>query len=143
MARGTITRRERFSGRRLVVAAVLALLVALVVNLLFRTIAVKLGASPHNVLSTWSVVITTGFAVVAGALGMAMLARGAARPYTAFRRLAVVVFVLSLAGPLAARFGLAPGAPSVHTGTWLTLLLMNAGTTAAVVGFMTTMPRRR
>jgi hypothetical protein len=139
----TITRRERFSRQRLTLAALLALLVALVVNLLLRTIAVKFGARSGNVLSTWSVVITTVFAVAAGAVGLAMLARRAARPYMAFRRLAVVVFVLSLAGPLAARLGLAPGAPTVGTGTFVALLLMNAATTAIVVGFLTTMPRRR
>lgn len=139
----TPRRAERFSPQRLPLAGSLALLVALVANLLLRTIAVKLGAAPHNVLSTWSVVITTVFAVAAGALGLMALAGGAARPYIAFRRLAVVVFLLSLAGPLAARFGLAPGAPAIGNGTLLALLLMNAATTAIVVAFMTTMPRRR
>jgi hypothetical protein len=136
-------RTDMFWPQKLPAAAALALAGSLLANFILRTLALKLSVPATNVLSPWSIVITTCVAVISATIGLIVLANGAARPYSAFRRLAVLVFLLSLAGPLAARFGLAPGAPRVTTGTLLVLVLMNAATVAIVVVCLTTIPRRR
>jgi hypothetical protein len=132
-----------FWPQKLPVAVVLAVACSLAANVALRAVALHLGVPRTNVISLVSLIVTTVLAGLAGGIGLLVLANGAARPYLAFRRLALLVFVLSLAGPLAARLGLAPGAPRVTNGTLLVLLLMNAATAAIVVSFVTTLPRRR
>ena len=55
------------------------------------------------------------------------------RPVSTFRRLAVLVGILSLLGPLAAAVGLVPDGPGVGGSTFVTLSLMNLATTAAII----------
>ena len=68
-----------------------------------------------------------------GAAGLAVLARNVLRPVATFRRLAVLVGLLSLLGPLAAAAGLVSDGPGVGGSTFVTLALMNLVTTAAII----------
>ena len=86
-----------------------------------------------SVLTPGAVVLSTLAGTVLGAAGLAALARHVVRPVSTFRRLAVLVGLLSLLGPLAAAVGLVADGPGVGGSTFVTLALMNLATTAAII----------
>lgn len=122
------------SAVRLVAGAILTLAVALALDAAAFYFGRAVLGVPDDVeiLTTTSVFVTALTGVVAGAVGLSVLVRHALRPLTAFRKLAVLVGLLSLAGPVAAAAGLVPEVDEVGGGTFATLVLMNALTTSAI-----------
>lgn len=86
-----------------------------------------------SVLTPGAIVLSTVLGVALGAAGLAALPRLTTRPVAVFRRLAALVGVLSLLGPLAAAVGLVSDGPGVSADTFVTLALMNLVTTSAII----------
>lgn len=123
------------SAARLTAAALLVAAVALALNgIVYLTGRALLGLPTDvSVLTPGAVVVSTVAGAALGAAGLAVLARRARRPLTSFRRLAALVGVLSLLGPLAAAIGLVSDGPGVSGSTFVVLALMNLVTTAAIL----------
>jgi hypothetical protein len=136
---------EPFDGRRVPLAALLAAVIAVGVNLGLREAGdLWLGAPKDQpVLSLVSVLAATLVAVFGATLAITMLGQTQARPFTAFRKLAAIVFVISCVGPLLAFAGWLPGVEALSTATMLLLLAMNAATAVVCVAVLGTLPRAR
>jgi hypothetical protein len=136
---------EPFDGRRVPLAALLAALVAVGVNLGLREVGDRWldVQKDQTVLSLMSVIASTLVGVLAASLAIAVLGQTQARPFTVFRRLAIVVFLLSCIGPLLAFAGWLPSVDATSLATTLLLLAMNAATTVTCVALLSTMPRAR
>jgi hypothetical protein len=136
---------EPFDGRRVPLAALLAAVIAVGVNLGLREAGdLWLGVPKDQpVLSLVSVVAATLVAVFAASVAITFLGQTQPRPFTAFRRLAAIVFLISCVGPLLAFAGWLPGVDTVSTATMALLLGMNAATAVICVVILGTMPRAR
>ena len=131
--------------RRVAPAGALAAVVAVAVDLGIRAAGERwLDVAPgQSILSTRSIVITAVVAAAVAALLLAVLGRTQARPFSTFRLLALIVFLLSCLGPVLARLGWLPHVPQTDGDTFLVMMLMNAATAIILVAFLTTMPRGR
>jgi hypothetical protein len=134
-ARSVAAERRRVAPARLAAAALLTCAAALGLNAIVYIAGRTLLNLPDDVsvLTPGAVILSTLAGTVLGATGLAVLARHVLRPVATFRRLAVLVGLLSLLGPLAAAAGLVSDGPGVSGSTFVTLALMNLVTTAAII----------
>jgi uncharacterized protein DUF6069 len=131
-------RSEQVVWGRLVPAGALALVLAAAANAVVYLVASSLGAMPQDVdangqgpITLPMVVVMSAVGAVAGTLVYALVGRLARRPVRAFRLVALIALVLSLAGPLTI-----PGAPAAMVAA---LLMMHIVAAVAVVGLLTTL----
>ncbi len=131
-------RSEHVVWGRLVPTGALALVVAAAANAIVYLVASSLGAMPQDVdangqgpITLPMVVVMSAVGAVAGTLVYALVGRLARRPVRAFRLVALIALVLSLAGPLTI-----PGAPAAMVAA---LLMMHIVAAVAVVGLLTTL----
>jgi len=136
---------EPFDGRRVPLAGLVAAIIAVGVNLALREMGERwLGIPPDQpVLSMTSVIAATVAGVFLACLAILALGHTQARPFTIFRRLAGIVFLLSCLGPLLAFAGWLPSVDKLSTSTMALLIGMNAATTIVCVVVFTTIPRAR
>ena len=134
-------RTEHVAWGRLVPAGALALVVAAAANAVVYLVASPLGAMPQGVdangqgpITLPMVAATSAAGAAAGTLVYAVLGRFARRPVRAFRLVAVIALVLSLAGPFTI-----PGAPAAMVAALLVMHVVAAG---VVVGLLTTLAAR-
>ena len=137
-------RGEGVSWKRLPPVMLLAALGGSVLNAIIYSVASGLGLIPQSILVPAPggeqplTVALVSLGTVAGATGAAMVfalvGALAKRPVRIFRIVAVVVLVLSLAGPLTI-----PGAPLSMV---LSLEVMHVAAWAVIVGLLTTLARR-
>lgn len=133
--RSVAAERRQPTLARLAAATLLTAAAALCLNAIVYLAGRTLLDLPDDVsvLTPGAVVLSTLAGTVLGAAGLAALARHVVRPVSTFRRLAVLVGLLSLLGPLAAAVGLVTDGPGVGGSTFVTLALMNLATTTAVI----------
>lgn len=98
-------------------------------------------AAGQQVLSLTVVLAATGGAVLLACVALTLLGQTQARPFSVFRRLAAVAFLLASAAALLAYLGWLPGVRAVSYETMLVMVGMNAVTTVCSVAFLTTIPR--
>ena len=129
---------KRVAWGQLVLVALLTAVAAAAANAVVHLVAAAAGAMPQDVVVNGQGPITlpivaalSAQGAVAGAVVYALICRFARRPVRVFRVVAVVVLVLSLAGPFTI-----PGAPISMI---LALELMHVVAAAVVVGLLTTM----
>lgn len=136
---------EPFDGRRIPLAGLLAAVVAVGVNLGLRETGERWLGVPADqpVLSLVSVVAATLIGVFMAGMAITVLGHTQPRPFMMFRRLGVIVLLVSCIGPLLGFAGWLPGVDTLSSTTMLLLLGMNAATTVVCVAMMTTMPRAR
>jgi hypothetical protein len=136
---------QPMNPRRLPLAGVIGAAVAVAADLGIREAGERwLDVPPEqSVLSTTSIVVATVVAAFPATVLLAVLGQTQARPFSVFRRLALVVFLVSCLGPLFARLGWLPNVPQIDGDTFLVLMLMNVATAIILVTFLTTLPRRR
>ena len=140
-----LERTERIATGRLIPAGILTALAAAGATTLVRTVAVALGAVPadYPMLQPGGYLIGSSVLGVLGAtLVLGALARAARRPIRAFRITAGVVLALSLASPLAATAGMAPGG-AVGASTAATMMLLHLVVAAVAVTLLPLLARER
>lgn len=130
------------STRRLLRVGLLAVLAAVVVNVVIRTVAVAaLGLSGFMPLSIGPTVAFTVIGVFGAVVVFALVARYARDPIRLFRRVAFVVLLLSLIPDLSL---LVTGAiPGTTVAGVLTLMAEHVATWAVTVVTLTTLAWRR
>lgn len=134
---------EALDGRRIPLAGLLAALVTASVNTGLREVGERwLDVPPDQAVLSLTVVLTaTVGSVFLASLALALLGGTQARPFTIFRRLAAVAFLLASAAAVLAYLGWLPGVPTLTYATMLVLVGMNAVTAVSCIAFLTTMPR--
>lgn len=97
---------ERVAGRRLLWAGPLIVVAAIAANVVFALITVRIfGISPEFLaLTPGAITMFTLFGVVGAVVVFAIVARFARRPFSLFRKIALVVLLLSLIPDLALLF---------------------------------------
>jgi len=134
---------EPIDTRRLPLASLIAAAVAVGVNIGLREAGRRWLKVPVDepLLSLVPIGAVTVGAVVLAMLGMGVLSRTQARPFTVFRTFAGVVLLVSCAGPLLAKTGWFASMGATNTYTMALMLLMHLTTAAVIVIFLTTLPR--
>ena len=130
---------------RLPRAAGLASVVAVVADLVVYFVARALWGVPGEYAAFFNpiaIVATVLVGVVIAVVGLAILARLTRRPLRIFVPAAVVVTLLSLAGPLQALAGAMPGFPAATTATGLAMVAMHLVTGGVIAGLLPARARR-
>jgi len=113
--------------RRLLWAGPLTGVIAGIVNVIVREIAVVLGAIPSDlfILQEPGVFISTLIQVLLGAVVFAIIIKFAKRPVRTFQIVAVVALLLSLTNPIMAANGMMPIGATISTTTMLSMMVMH------------------
>ncbi len=131
----------RFSAGRLLWVGLLAVLAAVVVNLIIRTFAVvAFGLSGFLPLAVGPTVVFTVVGVLGAVAVFALVARFAREPVRLFVRVAFVVLLLSLVPDVLLL--LAGSVPGTTVAGVLALMAEHVATWAIAVGTLTTLARR-
>ena len=136
---------EAIAPGRLPRAAGLAGVVAVVTDLVVYFVARALWGVPGEYATFFNpiaIVATAAAGVAVAAVGLAILARLTRRPLRIFVPAAVVVTLLSLAGPLQALAGAMPGMPPATAATGMTMVAMHLVTGGVIAGLLPTRARR-
>ena len=119
------------------VATLAAAVVAVVVNVILRTLAVALFDIPQpefEPLQLRAVVVSTASGVVAAGVVFAIVARFARDPVRVFVIIAAVALVLSLWAPISLGLADPPENPGTDAGSIGTLIVMHVVAAAIAVG---------
>ena len=119
------------------VATLAAAVVAVVVNVILRTLAVALLDIPQpefEPLQLRAVVVSTASGVVAAGVVFAIVARFARDPVRVFVIIAAVALVLSLWAPISLGLADPPENPGTDAGSIGTLIVMHVVAAAIAVG---------
>jgi hypothetical protein len=129
---------------RLPRAAALVAVAAVAADLIVYGVAAALWGVPGEfaMLNPVSIVATALAGVVVAAVGLAVLARLTRRAVPLFVAAAIVVTLLSLAGPLQALAGAMPGLPAATTATGVTMLVLHLLTGGLIAGLLPAQARR-
>ena len=129
------------SARRLLWVGPLAVLVAVVVNLMIRTVAVaSFGLSGFLPLAVGPTVMFTVVGVLGAVIVFGLMLRFVRDPVRLFMRVAFVVLLLSLIPDLLLLY--AGSMPGTTVAGVLTLMAEHVATWAVSVGVLTTLTRR-
>ncbi|TME13651.1 MAG: hypothetical protein E6I80_01785 [Chloroflexi bacterium] len=132
------TSQEGFAIRKLVWVGPLTILVAVLFNLVIRTIAVAFfGVSAgFTYLQAPFVIGSTAVFLVLALVAFLLVGRFARRPVRFYRVLALVALVVSFLNPVMALVGLFP-APGMNLPTFWTMIVMHTVTAVITVSLLT------
>ena len=133
---------ERVSFRRLLWVGPLAIVAAVVVNVVIRSVSVALfGLTDFPPLMLGLTILFTVVGVL-GAVGvLALVARFSGRPVRLFRRVALVALMITLVPDVLLL--VAPSIPGTTVAGVLTLMTEHVAAWAVSVGILTTLTRER
>ncbi len=134
------TYRESFAIRKLVWVGPLTIIVAVLVNLVIRTIAVAFFSVPDGFtyLQAPFVIGSTLIFLLLVFLAFVLVGRFARRPVRFYRMLALVALVVSFLFPVQALTGLFP-APGMNLHIFWTMIVMHTVTAILTVSLLTTL----
>lgn len=124
---------------RLPRAAMLTIIVTAVADLVVYFVARALWGVPGEYAAFFNpiaIVAAAVMSVVVATIGLAILARLTRRPLRIFIPVAVVVTLLSLAGPLQALGGMMPGMPPATIATAMAMVAMHFITGGVIAGLL-------
>ncbi len=127
------TSRNGFALRKLVWVGPLTIVVAVLVNLVIRSIAVTFFGVPDG-FTYWSTVVFLLLALVA----FILVGRFARRPVGFYRILTLVALFVSFLNPIMALAGLYP-APGMNLHIFWTMIVMHTVTAIITVSLLTTL----
>ena len=132
------TSQEGFAMRKLVWVGPLTILVAVLLNLVLRTLAVAFfGVSAgFTYLQAPFVIGSTVVFLVLALVAFLLVGRFARRPVRFYRVLALVALVVSFLNPVMALVGLFP-APGMNLPTFWTMIVMHTVTAVITVSLLT------
>ena len=140
MASNTIgsTVRRGFAPRKLVWVGPLTIVVATLVNLVIRSIAVAFFGVPDGFtyLQAPFIIGSTVIFLVLALVAFILVGRFARRPVRIFRMLAVVALLVSFLNPIMALAGLFP-APGMDLPIFWTMIVMHTVTALITVSLLT------
>lgn len=136
---------EPIANRRIPLAGVLGAVVATAVNVGVLLAARRWLGVPadESVLSMTVVVAATCGAAFVGSLVLGVLGQTQARPFTVFRRVAAVAFLVACAAAVLLYLGWLPRLGPISSVELYVVVGMNTVTAVTCVAFLTTMPRGR
>ena len=134
------TSRKGFALGKLVWVGPLTIVVAVLVNLVIRTIAVAYFGVPNGFtyLQAPFVIGSTVIFLVLALLAFILVGRFARRPVRFYRILALVALFVSFLNPLIALAGLFP-APGMDLSIFWTMIVMHTVTAIITVSLLTTL----
>lgn|SRR2546425_2557475 len=132
------TSQEGFALRQLLWVGPLTILVAVLFNLVIRTLAVAFfGVSAgFTYLQAPFVIGSTVVFLLLALVAFILVGRFARRPLRFYRVLALVALVVSFLNPVMALVGLFP-APGMNLPTFWTMIVMHTGTAVITVSLLT------
>lgn len=135
---------ERVPLIRVLWAGLLAVALAVALNLVVRTLAVATVVSPEfPPLDVAPTVLFTAVGVTAAAAVFAGVARRSPRPVRTFRRIALAALLISLVPNALLLFADAPPLPGISSAAILVLAAEHVVAWAVSVGLLTTLPFRK
>lgn len=124
--------------KRLATYGLLAVLLASAVNGLVRVFALSAAGVPLLFPLEWGPVIaSSAIAAIGATLVYGVITRVSTRPNRRFMMVAVVILLLSFAGPLNYQLSPPPGVAEVPWAVTATLGVMHVASAAAIVGVLT------
>src|SRR6266516_491153 len=134
------TSQEGFAMRKLVWVGPLTILVAVLCNLVIRTIAVAFFGVPDGFtyLQAPFVIGSTVVFLVLALVAFILVGRFARRPVRFYRMLALVALFVSFLNPVLALVGLFP-APGMNLHIFWTMIVMHTVTALITVSLLTTL----
>lgn len=134
------TSQERFAIRKLIWVGPLTIIVAALVNLVIRTIAVTFFGVPDGFtyLQAPFVIGSTIIFMLLALLAFVLVGRFARHPVRFYRILALVALFVSFLFPVQALTGLFP-APGMNLHIFWTMIVMHTVTASIAVGLLTTL----
>ena len=134
------TSREGFALRKLVWVGPLTIVVAVLVNLMIRSIAVAFFGVPDGFtyLQAPFVIGSTVVFLVLALAAFILVGRFARRPVWFYRMLALVALFVSFLNPVLALVGLFP-APGMNLHIFWTMIVMHTVTALITVSLLTTL----
>ncbi len=133
---------ERVSFRRLLWVGPLAVVAAVAVNVVIRTVAVALfGLTDFPPLMLGPTILFTIFGVLGAVMVFALVARFSGRPIRLFRRVALVALLVTLVPDVLLL--VAPSISGTTVAGVLTLMAEHVAAWAVSVGILTTLTRER
>lgn len=138
------TVQESFALRKLVWVGPLTIVVAVLVNLVIRTIAVVFFGVPDAFMYLQApfVVGSTTIFLLLALLAFGLVGRFARRPVRFYRILALVALLVSFLNPIMALAGMFP-APGMNLSIFWTMVIMHTVTAALAVSLLTTLAAER
>ncbi|USZ73489.1 DUF6069 family protein [Natronosalvus halobius] len=123
---------------RIAVYGLLAIVLTSFVNGLIRILAVTVFDVPNVFALWWEPVLIASMAGAIGAtLVYGVLTRLSSRPNRTFTLIAVIVLVLSFAGPVNAYLSPPPGLADAPWSVFATLVVMHVAAAAIIIGVLT------
>ncbi len=134
------TSQEGFAMRKLVWVGPLTIIVAVLVNLAIRAVAVAFFGVPDGFayLQAPFVIGSTVVFLLLALLAFILVGRFARRPVRFYRMLALVALLVSFNNPVMALAGLFP-APGMNLSIFWTMIVMHTVTAILTVGLLTTL----
>lgn len=134
--------REQVAPRKLVWVGPLTIIVAVIANLMIRTIAVTFFGIPETFqyLQASYVIGSTIVFLLIALLAFVGVSHFARRPIRFYRILVLITLCVSLLSPVMALVGLFP-APGMSLSIFWTMIVMHIVSAVIVVGLLTTMTR--
>lgn len=129
---------QGFAKRKLLWVGPLAIVVAVLVNLLLRSIAVAFFSMPDAFvpLQAIPVIGTTIFFLLLALLAFALVGRFARRPLRFYQSLVVVALLISFLNPVMALSGFFP-VPGMHLHIFWTMIVIHCATALITVSLFT------
>lgn len=136
-------KRQTYSIADIFKAALVAVAVSSVANVVLWLLAVTVGLVPGDfwVLQPVSIVMSTLAFTLIGVAVLAVLTRVSRTPMRTWRIVAIVGLVLSFSNPFMLLSGSMPGFPVPTASTVAVMLLMHVIAGVLAIYFMTTMPK--
>ena len=132
--------RQRFALRKLVWVGPLTIIVAVLVNLVIRTIAVAFFGVPNGFtyLQAPFVIGSTIVFLLLALLAFILVGRFARRPVRFYRMLTLVALIVSFLNPIMLLAGLYP-APGMNLNIFWTMIVMHCASALLTVSLLTTL----
>lgn len=135
--------REYVSSRKLVWVGPLAIVCAIIANLVVRTVVIAFFgvSSTFQYFQAPYIIGSTIIYLLLAILVFALVSRFARRPVRFYRILALVALLVSLLFPVMALNGASP-APGMNVHIFWSMIVMHIASAAIVVGLLTTLTRQ-
>lgn len=135
---------EHIVTRKLLWVGPLVIVLAILVNLIIRSLAVSFFGVPNTfqLLQPASIITSTIVFLLLAILVLMLVKRFSHRPIRTYRVVGLIALLVSLLSPVMVLAGLMP-APGMNISIFWTMILMHIVTAAIAIGLLTTLTREK